>query len=225
MAGRVIALGDIHGCSAALHALVAAIDPQPEDCIISLGDVVDRGIDSRGVIELLIELQARCRLIVVQGNHEEALLKARTSKGAFREWLEFGGLVTLDSYGDTGRMSLIPQSHIRFLAACRPFYDTDTHFFTHANYDPNLPLDRQDGRVLRWLSLHDHLPPPHRSGKVAVLGHTPQPEVLNVGGYLLGLDTGCCDGGWLTAMDVTSGDLWQADERGWMRGRAAATEA
>ena len=68
---------------------------------------------------------------------------------------------------------------------------------------------------MRWLSLHNHLPL-HVSGRVAVVGHTPQAEVLNVG-HLIALDTNCCDGGWLSALDVGTGQLWQADERGRLR--------
>jgi serine/threonine protein phosphatase 1 len=92
-----------------------------------------------------------------------------------------------------------------------PWFETETHLFTHGNYDPDLPLDQQDGRTLRWLSLRDSVPGPHRSGKIAVVGHTPQSEVLNLG-HLICLDTGCAYGGKLTGMDVDSGKVWQAEE-------------
>lgn len=216
MAGRVISIGDLHGCSAALAALVRAIDPRPDDTLVVLGDLCNRGLDTKGVFDLLIDLRRNCNLIAVAGNHDETLLNARRDKGAFRMWMEMGGLVSLDSYGDSGRLSLIPSAHWRFLESCVAYYETPTHFFVHANYDSNLPLDRQSGRTLRWLSLHDHLPPPHASGKIAVVGHTPQAEVLNVG-HLIALDTNCCDGGWLSALDVGTGQLWQADERGRLR--------
>ena len=73
---RTIAIGDIHGCSAALDALLEAIRPRPEDCIVTLGDYINRGPDSRGVIERLIELKDRCRLVPLLGNHEEMLFEA-----------------------------------------------------------------------------------------------------------------------------------------------------
>ena len=69
---RTIAIGDIHGCSAALDALVEAIRPRPEDCIVTLGDYINRGPDSRGVIERLIELTRRCRLLPILGNHDQS---------------------------------------------------------------------------------------------------------------------------------------------------------
>ena len=220
MAGRVISVGDLHGCSTALAALVRAIDPRPDDTVVMLGDYCDRGLDTKGVFDLLIDLSRRCNLIAVTGNHDEAMLNARRDKTALRFWLEMGGVATLDSYGDSGRLNLIPSAHWRFLESCLPYYETPTHFFVHANYAADLPLDRQSGRTLRWLSLHDHLPPAHVSGKIAVVGHTPQAEVLNVG-HLIALDTNCCEGGWLTVMEVSSGMVWQADERGRLRHPAA----
>ncbi len=106
----------------------------------------------------------------------------------------------------------------RFLERCRPFYETDTHRFVRANYLPALPLREQPVEVLRWRSLEDCVSGPHVSGKVAVVGHTPQTsgEVLNLG-HLLCLHTFVQGGGWLTALDVLTGQVWQADERGRMR--------
>ena len=75
---RTIAIGDIHGCSAALDALLEAIRPRPEDCIVTLGDYINRGPDSRGVIERLIELKDRCRLVPLLGNHDQMLLDVRS---------------------------------------------------------------------------------------------------------------------------------------------------
>ena len=213
MAGRILAIGDLHGCSTALAALLRAIDPQPDDTIITLGDYVDRGLDSKGVLDQLIALADRCRLVPILGNHDEMMLRARDGKGDFQFWLNCGGITALDSYGSTGRLDLIPAAHFRFLERCLPYFETDTHMFLHANYRPDLPLDRQDDHTLRWLSLRDFVPGPHCSGKVAILGHTPQPDVLDLG-HLLCIDTGCCNGGWLTALDVVSGQKWQVDEGG-----------
>ena len=216
MPGRNIAIGDIHGCSMALAALVEAIDPQPDDTIITLGDYIDRGIDSKGVLDQLIALADRCRLVPLLGNHDEMMLNARNGKDDFRFWMDCGGIATLDSYGSTGRLDLIPAAHFRFLERCLPFFETDSHLFVHANYKPELPLERQDGETLRWLSLQDFVPGPHCSGKIAVVGHTPQDDVLDLG-QLICIDTGCCNGGWLTALDVTTGTKWQVNERGSLR--------
>ncbi len=111
MGGRLIAIGDIHGCSLALDALIDAIQPQAEDIIVTLGDYVDRGNDSKGVIDRLIELSSRCHLKPIYGNHEEMMLEVvRDNQPPFR-WLQFGGVETLDSYGFCGDMAVIPPAH------------------------------------------------------------------------------------------------------------------
>jgi len=209
MMPRTIAIGDIHGCSDALASVLRSIDPQNDDTIITLGDYVDRGIDSKGVIDMLIRLTGDCQLVPILGNHDEMMLRAKDGKAAFEEWLELGGITTLDSYEATGLMSHIPDAHFRFLQSCRSWFETDMHFFVHANYDPHLPLDHQEDRTLRWVTLHERTPGPHVSGKIAVVGHTPQPEVLNLR-HLICLDTGCSFGGPLTAMDMGTGNMWQA---------------
>jgi serine/threonine protein phosphatase 1 len=214
MNGRILAIGDIHGCSAAFQALVDAIDPKPDDTIIPLGDFVDRGIDSRGVLDQLIELRDRCNLVPILGNHDQMMLHARDGRSDFQFWLNCGGDTALDSYGSTSKLNLIPQSHFRFLESCHSYYETDTHFFVHANFNPDVPLDQLDDHTLRWLSLRDYVPPKlHCSGKIAVMGHTPQAEILDLG-HLICLDTGCCNGGWLTAWEVNIKQCWQVNEKG-----------
>ena len=211
---RTLAIGDIHGCSVALAALLKAIDPQPEDTIITLGDYVDRGIDSKGVLDQLLELRSRCKLIPLRGNHDAMMLEAFEDKAAFRFWSEMGGgLATLDSYGDSGQLDQVPIEHREFLKSCRLYYETPTHFFVHANYSPALPLAQQDDRVLLWLSLRDYVPGPHCSGKIAVVGHTPQMsgEILDIG-HLVCLDTGCAEEAYCRAW------MWRAGRCGrWMR--------
>jgi serine/threonine protein phosphatase 1 len=101
MAGRTIAIGDIHGCLDALAALIDAIGPGPEDTLITLGDHIDRGPDSRGVLDRLIALSRHCRLVPLQGNHEELLLDALRDITTLRRWLTLGGVETLRSYGWT----------------------------------------------------------------------------------------------------------------------------
>jgi serine/threonine protein phosphatase 1 len=108
-----------------------------------------------------------------------------------------------------GQINHGPANHFQFLQSCRSWFETDTHIFVHANYDPALSLDQQDARTLRWLSLLDYVPGPHLSGKIAVVGHTPQENILDLG-HLICLDTGCGNGGNLTAMEMGNGEIWQA---------------
>jgi serine/threonine protein phosphatase 1 len=212
---RLIAIGDIHGCSTALDAILAAIRPEPVDTIVTLGDYVDRGLDSKGVLDRLIELRQRCHLVPLLGNHEEMMLGARQGKGDFQFWMNCGGQTTLDSYGDTSRLDQVPESHFRFLEECLDFYETDEYFFVHANYDPSKEVAEQDSKTRLWLSLKDQTPRPHRSGKTVIVGHTPQSnQVILDLGYLKCLDTGCGHGGLLTALDVHGQRQWQVDELG-----------
>src|SRR4051812_45480178 len=112
--GRIIAIGDIHGCSAALAALVEAIRPTPEDTLVPLGDYIDRGPDSRGVVEMLIRLSQECILVPILGNHEEMLFAAYEGSSGLQFWLRFGGVEALASYG-VNRPQDIPERHFRFL--------------------------------------------------------------------------------------------------------------
>ncbi len=226
MPGRTIAIGDIHGCSLALAALVDAIDPGPEDLLVPLGDYIDRGSDSRGVLEQLLDLRERCVLVPLLGNHEEMLLAALTDRMALRFWLSCGGSETIASYSNRLRLpthpdslaSLFPAEHLDFLEECRPYHQTGTHLFVHAGYDPTKPLEGQPKEALRWQFVDLHAARPHCSEKVAVVGHTPQKngEVLDLG-FLKCIDTFCHGGGWLTALEVHTGQVWQADADGRLR--------
>jgi len=223
MPGRTIAIGDIHGCADALAALIHDMVPAADDTLIALGDLIDRGPDSQSVIEQMISLAGRCRLITLQGNHEELLLSALRDSAAIEKWLRCGGTETLRSYGgnpDDSHVlaSLIPSSHQEFLATCRPYYETDTHLFVHAGVVAELPIDQQPGLALRWRVTNAKTAQPHCSGKTLVVGHTPQlsGEVLDLG-FLICIDTHCYRGGWLTALDVQSGQIWQADRSGRLR--------
>lgn len=235
MKRRTIAIGDIHGCSRALAVLIEAVRPTPADTVVPLGDFVDRGPDSRGVIDRLIDLGRRCRLVPILGNHEQMLLDAWdrrsldewTTPGIYT-WIAAGGMATLDSYGPTAILDDLPEDHLRFLRDCYPYFEDDTHLFVHANYQPDLDLSKQTTLMLRWESLRDFRPSVHRSGKTAVVGHTPQKsgEVLDLG-HLKCIDTHCYGGGWLTALETATGRYWQSNQTGELKEgclRVAATE-
>jgi serine/threonine protein phosphatase 1 len=220
MSQRTIAIGDIHGCSLALDALLRAVVPCSQDVIVTLGDYINRGSDSRGVLDQLIALIERCRLFPLLGNHEQKLLEARAGIHP-TTWLGMGGTATLDSYGPGRDLSLIPDEHFEFLESCLECHETDEHIFVHANYYPSLPMDEQPVLMLRWESLGDTIPEPHESGKTVIAGHTPQQsgEILDLG-FLKCIDTNCWGGGWLTALEVSTGEVWQANREGRLRERA-----
>src|SRR5262245_55090137 len=95
---RTFAIGDIHGCSRAFDTLLVQVAPRPDDRIITLGDYVDRGPDSCGVINRLLALSKQLRLVCLRGNHDQMMLDARDSPLAEEMWLECGGRETLRSY-------------------------------------------------------------------------------------------------------------------------------
>lgn len=209
---RTIVIGDIHGCSKALQGLLEAIEPTPEDLLIFLGDYVDRGPDSKGVINLLLEVRQRCQTVFLLGNHEIMF------RGAVRGlnpdlWLQIGGGPTVTSYG--GKLGNVSAEHVKFLEACLPYYESPDHIFVHANYVEDLPLDLQPEHSLFWEHLNDRVPRAHFSGKHVYLGHTPQPHG-NIGfyGHFTCLDTGCFAGYWLSAVDIASGQSWQVSKEG-----------
>lgn len=211
---RLVAVGDIHGCSTALNRLIEAIRPTEQDTAVILGDFIDRGPDSRGVIETLICLQEKCRLIVLLGNHEEMMLAARQSRSDFVYWMKFGGQEMLDSYGPFSTWDDLPPDHWALIRSCQDFYDAADFLFVHANYDSRVPPNRQSGTRLRWEHLDPAEAQPHCSGKTVIVGHTPQKNGLILDlGFVVCIDTACHEGGWLSALDVTTGHVWQTNEQ------------
>lgn len=217
MPERLLAIGDIHGCSSALRTLIEALAPKADDTIVTLGDYVDWGPDSRSVIGQLIELSQRCRLIPLLGNHEEMLLQALESESALRSWLDLGGDQTLLSYPYDGT-NIIDQAHVEFIRGCLDYFESDDFIFAHANYDPDLPMDRQPSLKLRWEFLDEPRQRPHFSDKTVIVGHTSQTsgEVLDLG-HTICIDTDCSRGGWLTVLEVGSGKVIQANQRSQVR--------
>jgi serine/threonine protein phosphatase 1 len=219
MTGRTIAIGDIHGCATALRALLESIDPKPDDLIVTLGDYVNRGPDSSGVLDQLIELDGRTRLVSILGNHDELLLNAQSGSPSLAPRTA-GGLLTRAAAGIERPQIAVTERQVAFLASCVDSFETDDHIFVHASYDPARPMFDQPTSLLRWQSLRRAVPGPHGSGKRVIAGHTSQKngKVLNLG-YLVCIDTYCYGGGWLTALDVHADTLWQVDRRGRTRTR------
>lgn len=214
---RLLAMGDIHGHARALDALLAVVRLGPNDLLVTLGDYVDRGPDSRGVLERLIALESKGRLVAIRGNHDFMMVEARKGILEESEWRQFGGDATLASYAPeqgAGELQHVPGEHWEFLEErCIDWYEAKTHFFVHANVNPDLPLEEQSCFMLHWEKLGQGRP--HRSGKVMVCGHTPQKSgrPLNLG-HAICLDTWIYGPGWLTCMDVESGEYWQANASG-----------
>jgi serine/threonine protein phosphatase 1 len=216
---RLLAIGDIHGCSRALDALLMAVKLAPDDRLVLLGDYIDRGPDSRGVVERVLALHATYQVVALRGNHELMMLAARGSLDSLQFWLAVGGREAMASYSPAGHFDDVPETHWRFLRkTCVDWFETETHFFVHANVDADLPLDAQPSTMLQW-EVCTEFTRPHCSGKVMICGHTEQrsgwPLVVP---QMICIDTWCYGGGWLTCLDIDSGRVWQANELGATRG-------
>lgn len=211
---RTIAIGDIHGCRASLEALADFVGLAEGDTVVTLGDYVDRGPDTRGVIAFLLELRKRLEVVALMGNHEVMMLEGTKSVEAMLRWQNpgVGGQETLASYAASS-FEEIPVSHWRFLNSLAMYHETETHLFVHASLVADLPLDEQPEVTLLWERFGQA--PAHESGKVMVCGHTSQRAGLPVNlGHAICIDTAACHGGWLTALDTATGSYWQTNEAG-----------
>ncbi len=213
---RTLAIGDIHACNVALTNLLKQVQPLPQDQLIFLGDYIDRGPESRQVIETLLELSKSCSPVFLRGNHEVMILDAREDPLKSNLWQSYGGLETVFSYGADYLPdwdSAIPKSHWEFFERTVKYFETDTHIFVHACLDPELDMNDQPDWLLYW-EFFDRLQP-HKSGKKAICGHTPQRSgnIKDVG-FGACIDTGPAIGGWLSCLEVGSGKYWQSNEKG-----------
>jgi serine/threonine protein phosphatase 1 len=215
---RILAIGDIHGYRVALDAVLEAAAPTSADWIVCVGDYVDRGPDSRGVLDRLIGLERSGRVIALRGNHEQMMMDSREEPGLLPMWLMNGGEQTLASYAQPGKQGTIgdvPKPHWNFLDhVCTDYFEIDRYFFVHADALPHLGLGAQPPQVLRWQKLQPH--PPHFSRKTMICGHTVQPSGVPLDlGFAVCIDTGIyLPDGRLTCLDVESGDYWQSDAAG-----------
>ena len=140
------------------------------------------------------------------------MLDAKRDAANEPRWRDQGGWETLYSYGESGTIDQIPDSHWQFLSDCRPYHETDGYLFFHANYRWNSATSDQPASLLRWRSIEESPPRAHCSGKIAIVGHSPGP--IRDLGFCRCIDTGCGFGGLLTAIDVHHGTCWQVTEAG-----------
>ncbi len=200
---RTYALSDIHGCLDKLEGLVARCRADGGDSakFVFLGDYIDRGPDSRGVLEYVIDLQRRRPgdVVCLCGNHEDLALHAIDDPGEIDQWVvRNGGDKALRSYGAT-RPSELPSDHVAWLRALATQYDDGKRLFVHAGINPARPLDRQDRHDLLWMR-EPFLSDQRDHGRFIVHGHTPvrggRPDLRT---NRVNIDTAAVLGGPLTA--------------------------
>ncbi len=206
---RIFAVGDIHGCLEHLKRLMERLPyVKGRDVLVFLGDYIDRGPDSRGVLDFLCELQdTGHETVMLMGNHEYYLLEAaRTGYENFMATLRLiGAEATLQSYEmeDSSKikgLAFMSERHRRFLRELKPFWEAEGFIFVHAGLDP-------------FKALNDQMPPTIYElrdvffssdfdfGKTVVFGHTPFETPLLAPGRI-GIDTGAVYGNLLTAVEL-----------------------
>ncbi len=222
--GRVYAIGDIHGRADLLDRMVGLIsgdlasDPAASSLVVTLGDYVDRGPDSRGVLDRLAGNPFPTAFLALKGNHEELFERFMHEPSIADGWRRLGGLATLHSYGvpvadlvigkgyayaSEALRAAVPPEHLRFLASLAPSWRWNRYFFCHAGVRPGVALERQSPHDLLWIR-EPFLQSEADFGAVVVHGHTPQekpallPNRINV-------DTGAVITGRLTCVVLEAG--------------------
>jgi len=212
----IYAIGDVHGEAEALERLIERLPVQQTDLVVFLGDLINRmGKDPFRCVEAVLGFD-RCRKVCLHGNHEDS----------FREYLEHGdpsvltGMsaeTTLESYESAGYpvtpgdpMS-IPEAHARFYFSAEPwtlpFYITDDYIFTHAGWNLDRPIERQNLYQMHWGQVTGADKPVWN--QTVVRGHSPVSKVTQVPAkQFIGVDTGCGMGGALSAFALPSEEIF-----------------
>lgn len=191
-------VGDIHGRRDRLERVLAQLPA--ERTLVFLGDYVDRGPDSRQVIERLIDLEQRRRCVLLCGNHEDMLRAALAGRDEENLWLYNGGAATLRSYGVPTVRRLaekLPEEHLAWLRGLREHWETEAYVFVHAGVSPAGP-EATDRETKLWLRIAPG--EAFGCGKLVICGHTPYPSPLR-GPDWINIDTGC---GKLAAAPLTA---------------------
>ncbi len=224
---RIYAVGDIHGRDDLLEVLLekivrdAASKQAAKNCIIYLGDYVDRGLESCQVLDRLIAGPPDgFEAVYLKGNHEEALLQFLADAQFAKTWKYYGGLETLHSYGVTELTlsddplvfeqardrfeKVLPDTHLRFLENLQKSEAFGDYFFAHAGVRPGIGLERQSEQDLLWIR-DDFLSSKANFGKIVVHGHTPR-EQAEFKSNRIGVDTGAYMTNVLTALVLEGSD-------------------
>jgi serine/threonine protein phosphatase 1 len=223
---RAYAIGDIHGRLDLLEAMLERIAeeegkrPRCPTYLVFLGDLIDRGADSAGVIERLRTINWNyIKPVFILGNHEEMMLRVLGSEpGLAHDWLSHGGYECAQSYGvQVGRLAAlspeevaeilrkhIPEEDVAFLQQFADSFRFGDYLFVHAGIRPGVPIERQTTQDLRWIR-EGFLNVERDDGLVVVHGHTISEEPEENSGRI-GIDTGAYMGGPLTAL-LIEGDV------------------
>ncbi len=210
---RLIAVGDIHGQYHMLIDLMDKIIPTKDDLFVFIGDYIDRGHDSKSVIEFLINFKEQFPSIFIKGNHEDMLLDFLGLDEQAKHGDAYphnGGEFTALSYGGNSveeLADLIPEEHITFIKSTRIYFETEDFFFCHGGIMPGIPFKDQTRATMLWIR-YQFFEYPTGLDKVVVFGHTPQQRV-RIEDDKLGIDTGAGYFRKLSAIDCFTKQIYQ----------------
>ncbi|MGD2127112.1 MAG: metallophosphoesterase family protein [Desulfobacteraceae bacterium] len=201
---RIFIIGDIHGCLEMLKRLMDKIDWDPDkDRLIFLGDYIDRGKDSRGVIDFILEISKIAHSVeCLLGNHESILLDFLEGRDYVTFFLN-GGAATLNSYRLAHHIEgepLIPEGHLSFLKSLRKWIELEDYYVVHAGFRPGVDLENQTLEDLLWIR-EPFIFSEYDFGKRIIFGHTPFSEPVMMENKI-GLDTGAVYGNKLTCLEL-----------------------
>lgn len=190
---QLVAVGDVHGCPHSLEALLNKLSSYHSSTFVFLGDYIDRGPDSKSVIDLLIDFSRDVECIMLRGNHEQMMIDALAS-GDTSLWFHNGGRDTLLSYGNKFTNPDLPAPHYHFIHNTKMYYESENYFFVHAGLPADMKIkeaiaNQQIWQEFLWQRSHLDVDHPNWEKRV-VFGHTPIPEPL-ITEYMIGVDTGC----------------------------------
>lgn len=216
---RVLVFGDLHGCVSELNVLLDFLTPTASDTLIFLGDYIDRGPDSRAVIDRLLQLEVQAgRCVFLKGNHEDMFLAFAGQRGLYPDaFLYNGGDTTLRSYGLEGYRGLdlwegLPDDHRLFFRRLVLQYRVGDYLCVHAGLNPQRPWDDQEEEDVLWIR-HDWIRANHSYGLTVLFGHTPMKVPFVHWPYKIGLDTGLVYGNFLTSLALPEQKFWQVRRR------------
>lgn len=213
---RILAISDIHGELELFDELLQKVEYDAVgDQLILLGDYGDRGQDSKGVLERVIELKKR-GAIVLRGNHDQMMLDAVNDEpGAKQIWARNGALATLQSYDPSIKDMTLPTAaafweHIDFIKETDYYHETDDFIFVHAGVQPDTPIGQTDPSILMWI--RDEFYKVYSGEKTVVFGHTPaflmrgtrNDDVYFGDNRIIGIDGGAVYGGQLNCLELPS---------------------
>lgn len=193
MIERIFAIGDIHGCSKTFRKLlIDKIQIQQTDEIYCIGDYIDRGKDSKGVIDFILNLRYEgYHIYTLRGNHEQMMLDSITSDEAKKMWLENGGSQTLSSFGIKS-LSELPDKYFSFLNETQLYFRTEKYIFVHAGLNFERDNIFEDKDAMLWI--RDFFPrQPSLKDLLLIHGHTPKPlkYIVNQTDNCINIDGGC----------------------------------